>query len=93
MKNALERERKDDPNLTLEEMCFVKVKDIVHRLHSLNAEDEKILNEYIKEEYDGNENWVCLTCNPIYIITAMSDITPNEVRKRRLNLINPKLVE
>ena len=93
VKNLLELERKDDANLTLEEMCFVKVRDIVHRLHSLNAEDEKILDEYIKEEFDGNENWVCLTFNPIYIIAAMSDISPNEVRKRRLNLMNPKLVE
>ena len=80
VKKALEYERKDDPNLNIEEMCFVKVKDVVERL-DLNEEDMAILNEYIQEAY-GDHNWVCLFFSLPVSIANMSDTTPDEVRNK-----------
>ena len=91
VENALEAERKEDPKLTLEEMCFIKVKDIVDKLHSLNAEDEKILNKYIEEEY-GDYNFVCCFFGLPAYIANMSGLTPDEIR-RKINLWNPTLRE
>jgi integrase len=86
VKDALEDERKEDPNLTLEEMSFVKVKDIVNRLEPLNEKDKKVLNEYIKEEYGENEDWVCLIFSLPACIANMSDISPDEVRNKMKGL-------
>ena len=90
VKDALDDERKDDPNLILEEMCFVKIKDIVNRLKPLSAEDERILEEYIKENYGEDSNLPCLYFSLPAYIANMSGTTPNEVR-RRLKLLNPKM--
>lgn len=83
-----EDERKEDPNLTLEEMGFIKVKDIVNRIKPVSEEDQKLLNEYIEEVYGDNQ--VCLVFSFPSCISGMSDITPDQFR-RNLNLLKPKL--